>query len=147
MELSTRQEIAAAPHAVWAELTNFDRFERTARKRGIAVAREGTPEDPEWQIEATVAGAPRSLRLRIDGMDPPNSLTAVGRGSGFATQMTVTLAPIPSGTAMTVALSVRGTSLAGKAIVGGLRVGQSKIQERFEKRVQRLVGDVANRAA
>jgi uncharacterized protein YndB with AHSA1/START domain len=144
MELTTREEIAAPQTEVWEALTDFDRFERLARRRGAAVTRGGTPARPEWQSKVTFRGIERDVELRVSAIEPMERVALSGRGAGLGGVLTATLSPLgPDRTALDLTLEVRGTNLAGKAMVQGMRMAHGPIQERFVKRVQGVVKDIA----
>jgi len=147
LELKTEEVIAASQEAVWDALTKFRKFENQIRERGIPVTRKKTERGPQWTVEVPLAGAPRMVKVHVEERRGPTFLHMQMAGSGLAGDMRVTLSPEGDArTKMAIEVALKGTTIAGKAIVGGLRVGQSQIQKKFEARVRTMVEVMAKQA-
>jgi carbon monoxide dehydrogenase subunit G len=148
MDLTTREEIAAPRAAVWNKLTDFAAFENLARKRKIPVERLGTDARPEWQTRVAFRGVERDVTLHVADMRAPELLELSGRGGGMGAVITATLTALgPDRTALDLKVTVRGTNLAGRALVQGLRLGQGALQDRFGARVKKMVQDIGRASA
>lgn len=145
MELTTTQQIDASMETVWAKLTDFDRFEKMAVKRGTKVKRlDPVNGQPAWEIHFSFRGIERVANLHVSEVHAPERLLLSGEGGGIAAEIAATLVGLSKDrTAMTLAVRLRGRTLVGRSVVQGLKLGKKTIQERFETRVSGIVGELA----
>ena len=78
MKLTTRQDIEAPLDFVFAQLTDFDQFERMALHRGAEVERLDQLDQPGpgmgWRLAFPLRGKRRTITLRLAHLTPGASI-------------------------------------------------------------------------
>jgi carbon monoxide dehydrogenase subunit G len=152
MKLGTRQDIDAPQDQVFAALTNFDHWERTALRRGVEVARTGGPETlavgMAWMIGFDYRGKRRQLAVRLATLVPDDRLGFAGTSPSVEGTLQVDMVAMgPRRTRVAVSLEVAGTTLAARLFLQSLRLARRRVQERFDGRVAALAREIGDRLA
>ena len=143
MRFSSRQELAAPQAAVFSALTDFDRFERLARKHGAEVTRHGPVKGPgpgmRFSIRGFYRGRERSLHSEISLFAPDETLGFDAKAAGLHCQARADLAEMTlRRTRIIVGLELRPVSFSGRLLLRSLKLGKSRLARRFDTRVGQL---------
>mgnify|MGYP005847760689 CR=1 FL=1 len=139
MRFTTREDIEVPIAEVFAALTDFDRFEREALRRGAEVERSGDLASPgtgrSWTVRFRHRGRDRALSTGIDTWDPPKGFSTLGRIGGFEGRMAMGLTALsPRRTRLRIDLEVKPRSLTARLILQSLRLAKSSLSNRFKAR-------------
>ncbi len=152
MRLSARADIAAEPEAVFAELTEFERFERMALQAGAEVVRADALETPgagmEWVIKAPIRGRMRRIDMTLVDLHPAERLEFHAVSQGFDMGYVIELlTPRPGKTRMQVAFDIRPKTLASRITLQSAKLRKATLSRRFDERVKRLARLIEDRIA
>lgn len=152
MKFSSRQEVAAPQAVVFRALTDFDRFERLARERGVEVSRTGSVTEPgpgmAFSVKGHYRGRQRSLRSEISTFAPDEVLGLDAETSGLLCHARVDLAEMARRrTRIIVGLDLRPATFRGRVLLQSLKLGKSALARRFDTRVAQLARLLESRCA
>lgn len=149
MKLSTREDIEAPLEHVFAALTDNDRWETAAMRRGADVTRADklrvTGVGMAWRVKFDYRGKPRDLEIKLTEYEP---LRLVFAGSSVALDGVLTLdlmALAPRRTRVIVATEIKPRTLGARLVLQSLKLAKAKLMRRFEDRVARIAGDIGER--
>ncbi len=150
MQFSGKEDIEAPIDAVFAEITDFTRFERGAMRRGAEVARTDTLSAPGvgmgWQARFRLRGRMRDLSLRLSEYDPPNGIVVAAEAATIEAVMRVDLVSLSRArTRLSVDLQITPRNLAGRLMVQSMKLGKSSLTKRFRLRLADYAVDVEER--
>ncbi|HKL64939.1 MAG TPA: SRPBCC family protein [Roseovarius sp.] len=150
MQFTGREDIEAPIDAVFAEVTDFKRFERSAMRRGADVQRTDTLAEPgvgmNWQARFKLRGRMRDLSLRLSEYDPPNGIVVTAEAATVAAVMRVDLVSLSRArTRLGVDLEITPRNLAGRLMVQSMKLGKSSLTKRFRLRLAEYAMDVEER--
>jgi carbon monoxide dehydrogenase subunit G len=139
MRFTTREDIEVPVAEVFAALTDFDRFEREALRRGAEVERGGDLASPgtgrSWVVRFRHRGRDRELSTGIDTWDPPKGFSTLGRIGGFEGRMVIDLTELsPRRTRLRVDLEVKARSLTARLMLQSLKLAKASLSNRFKAR-------------
>jgi len=147
MKFSTREDIELPVEDVFSVLSDFERMERAALRRGAEVARIDTLAAPgpgmAWTAEFTFRGKRRALRTELAGFQPPETLVVQSAVSGLVGVTTVDLVRLaPRQTRMAVALDLRPQTLSARMFLQTLRLAKTRLSQRFTSGVSRFAREL-----
>jgi uncharacterized protein YndB with AHSA1/START domain len=150
MQFTSREDIEAPIDEVFAEITDFTRFERGAMRRGAEVARSDAQVEPGvgmgWQVRFKMRGRMRDVALRLSEYDPPNGIVIEAEASTVEAVLQVDLVALSRArTRLNVDLSVTPRNLAGRLLVQSMKLAKGKLGKRFRLRVAEYAMDVEER--
>ncbi|WP_136683589.1 SRPBCC family protein [Falsirhodobacter xinxiangensis] len=148
MKFTTKSDIEAPLDFAFAALTDFDRWERSIRRRGATVSRIETEADPApvWKTEFTFRGKPRSAIIRLVQSVPDKRLVFVASGASLDAQTTLDLIALtPKRTRLAIVAEMKPNSLAARLFIQSLRLARGKVQKRFDDRAAQLADEVSDR--
>ncbi|KUP91187.1 SRPBCC family protein [Tritonibacter horizontis] len=140
MQFETKEDIEGPIADIFAAITDFDTFERSAIRRGVEVQRHGTADnaltDLSWDVTFVFRGTERKMKLDVAESEPPNAIALVATGSGMVGDMKVELLALsPRRTRMTVQCNLTPKTLAARLLVQSLKLARSKLNRKFRLRV------------
>ncbi len=140
MHFETKEDIDSPIAEIFAAITDFETFERSALRRGVEVNRKGNAaeglETLAWDVGFQFRGSPRQMALSVARSQPPNALDLVAKGNGMEGAMSVDLLALsPRRTRMIVRFDLAPKSLAARLLVQSLKLARNKIDRRFRLRV------------
>lgn len=152
MKLTTRQDIEAPLDFVYAQLTDFDQFERMAMRRGAEVERTDRLITPgpgmAWRLKFTFRGKPRKIHLRFADTEPGQFLQFAVDGETFEGAGRGDLMALSARrTRLTVTAEVQPKTLAARLLIQSMRLARGRVQRRFDNSITKLSALVDDRWA
>ncbi|OIQ27053.1 MAG: hypothetical protein BM562_15660 [Alphaproteobacteria bacterium MedPE-SWcel] len=140
MHFETKQDIDTPIEKMFAAVTDFDSFERSALRRGIEVQRcSGSTDaisDLAWDVGFEFRGTQREMRLSVAECDAPTLIVLHAAGNGMTGDMKVELLALsPRRTRMTVRIELSPKTLAARLMVQSLKLARGKLNRKFSQRV------------
>ena len=150
MQFTGKEDIEAPIDAVFAEITDFTRFERGAMRRGAEVERTDSLTEPgigmSWQTRFKLRGRMRDVTLRLSEYDPPNGIVIEAEAATVEAAMRVDLVALSRArTRINVDLSVTPRTLAGRLMIQSMKLAKGNLSKRFRLRVADYAMDVEDR--
>lgn len=152
MKLTTREDIDAPIAFVFAQLTDFEGWERAALRRGAEVQRTDTLRRPgpgmAWAAGFVYRGKPRKLALRLDTLAPPSRIGFSGQSPNVTGSLELDLMEMsPKRTRVSVALEVKPRTLISRLFLQSLRLAKARMQGRYKARVAQVGAEIETRYA
>ncbi|MXQ08468.1 SRPBCC family protein [Alphaproteobacteria bacterium GH1-50] len=140
MNLTAREDIDAPKDAVFAAVTDFDRFERRLMRRGIDVLRDESHADGlvglRWRAPFDWKGKRYDIEGELVSIEPDDGFAVEAHSSGLICLGVVDLVALSkTRTRLMVSLDIRATSLSARLLIGSLRLAGGTIEHRFQERV------------
>ena len=137
MKFSSNEDIDAPITDVFAQLSEFAVYERSAIRRGIEVERVGRHESnaigQTWDARFTLRGKKRDIRLVLAGYEPSNAMRIEADSQGLDAILTLDLVALtPKRTRMTVGLELTPKTLAARLLLQSLKLAKSNLTRRFK---------------
>jgi len=150
MQFTGREDIEAPINAVFAEITDFKRFERSAMRREADVQRTDNMGEPgvgmSWRARFKLRGRMRDLSLRLCEFDPPNGIVLGAEAATVEALMRVDLVSLSRArTRLSVDLSVTPRNLAGRLMIQSMKLAKGNLTKRFRLRLAEYAMDVEDR--
>ncbi|TCP44418.1 SRPBCC family protein [Rhodovulum marinum] len=147
MKFSAREDIDLAIEDVFEVLSDFDRMERAALRRGAEISRIDTLAAPGpgmiWAAEFTFRGKRRALRTELTGFLPPENIVVESTVSGLTGISTVDLVRLsPRRTRMAVAIDLRPQTIPARMFLQTLRLAKTRMSQRFKSGLTRFARDL-----
>ncbi|GAA0312969.1 SRPBCC family protein [Rhodovulum strictum] len=147
MKFSTREDIGLSIEEVFSVLTDFDRLQRAAMRRGAVVTRVDTLAAPgpgmAWAAQFTFRGKPRWVHTELTGFRPPETLVVQSTISGLTSVGTVDLVQLsPAQTRIAVAVDLRPQTVPARLFLQTLRMAKGRMSDRFTSGVARFARDL-----
>ncbi|WP_417726464.1 SRPBCC family protein [Roseovarius sp.] len=150
MQFTSKEDIEAPIERVFAEITDFQGFERSALRRGADIKRTDTLRAPgvgvSWHAVFKLRGKQRTLDVNVAEYDPPNGITLGLVSASIEGQMIADLVALSRGrTRMSVTLVLQPRSLAARLMMQSLKLARSNLTKRFKVRVAEYAMEVEER--
>ena len=146
MKLPAREDIDAPIADVFANLLDFDGFERAALRRGADVLRRDADGQPRWDISFTYRHRLRKISVTLARQDAPHVLDFGIRSPNIDAQFLIELVALgASRTRMNCTLEVKPRSLAARIFLQSLRLARSRVLKRYRLRIAQLAAMVEAR--
>lgn len=140
MRFSSKEDIEAPISDVFAMLSEFETYERSAIRRGVELRRldEAAPTVAglAWEAAFTWRGRARNMRLDLVTYDPPNAMWFEAESEGLDGAMTLDLLALsPRRTRLAVALILSPKTLSSRLLVQSLKLAKTNLTRRFKLKV------------
>lgn len=150
MKFSTKEDIEAPVAFVFAELSDFEGFERGAMRRGATVKRLDRRAEPgagmSWALEFRWRGRERKMVTDMTVYDPPQTMSFLAESAGF--EMTLGMSFLEMSrkrTRLAVELEVKPRTLAARIMLQSLKLGKAKLTRKFAARVRMVAEEIEAR--
>ena len=140
MQFSTKEDIEAPIDEVFAMLSDFEGYERSAIRRGIEVQRERDMHPPgrgmAWTARFSLRGKPRDLTLQLAQYDRPTAMRFEADSQGIDGTLTLDLLSLSKRrTRLAVVLEVKPKTLSARLLVQSFRLAKATLNKRFKLKV------------
>lgn len=151
MKFSSKEDIEAPIETVFAMVSDFEAFERSAIRRGAEVERRGDAAAPTpglaWDSTFLMRGKERHVNLQLCRYEAPTDMEFAAKSAGVDGHLEIGLLALsPRRTRMSVALEIKPQSIAGRLFVQSLRLAKKNLNRRFKLRVADFAASVEDRA-
>lgn len=140
MKFSTKEDIDAPIDRVFAELCDFEVFERQAMRRGADVKRIDALTEARvgmrWKVAFPLRGRRRDLDLSLVHFDVPNEMTFHATSPSIDATFTVELMALSRNrTRVTTGLELKPLNLSARLLVQSLKLAKGSLTKRFKLRI------------
>lgn len=150
MQFSSKEDIEAPISEVFAMLSEFETYERSAIRRGIEVQRQDAAAPVgvglAWDTQFTLRGKRRKMSLNLTQYEPPNAMRFVYESQGIDGTLTLDLLALsPGRTRMAVVLNLSPKTLTARLFIQSLKLAKSNLTKRFKTRVAEYAAQLEDR--
>lgn len=150
MKLAAKYDIEAPVDFVYAQLVDFDGWERAAMLRGADVSRIDRIQAPgpgmTWATQFHYRAKDRKATLRIDALTPQSHLALTAMSVLVDGVMEVDLLNLGARrTRVAVRLEVNPKTLAARIYVQALRLARSRVDRSFSQRIAQFAAEMEER--
>ncbi|GGH59569.1 SRPBCC family protein [Frigidibacter albus] len=150
MKFSTKEDIEAPVAFVFAELSDFDGFERGAMRRGATVKRLDRRTEPgtgmSWALEFRWRGRDRKMVTDMTTYDPPHTMAFLAESAGFEMVLGLSFLEMSrKRTRLAIELEVKPRTLASRIMLQSLKLGKAKLTRKFVARVKMAAEEIEAR--
>ncbi|EAQ03673.1 hypothetical protein OB2597_10536 [Pseudooceanicola batsensis HTCC2597] len=150
MKFSTREDIDAPIGHVFAEVSDFQVFERAAMRRGARVKRIDGQDlrgpGMAWQADFEFRGKARSVEIVLEDYEEPTNLEFLAKSAGLSGACEVELIALsPNKTRMRLSVDLKPLTLSARLLVQSMKLTKGNIDKRFRTRVAEFGTDIAAR--
>lgn len=140
MKFSTREDVNLPADSVFSAVSDFQKFERIALRRGAEIARTDNLDSPgvgaTWHSQLTYRGRRRDITSELTEFEVPERMVIDIRSRGVRGDFQVQLIPLsPRRTRMMVQLDLRPRTLGVRVFLQSLRLAKSSLNKRFKRAV------------
>ena len=137
MKFSTKEDIEAPIEDAFALFTDFDKFERSALRRGGDVRRTDSPHQKgtgmTWDAQFKLRGKLRKVSAEMTEFNAPENYCIEMQSNDMIVFATLDLMPLSkSRTRAGMAIELKPKSLSGRLMVQTMRLGKSRLEKRFK---------------
>ncbi|MEX0318222.1 MAG: SRPBCC family protein [Ruegeria sp.] len=150
MHFSGREDIEAPIAAVFGMLSEFERFERLAIRRGVEVTRSAgsvaSPVGVTWDTVLRIRGKYREMQVVLEHYEPPHLMRfqATSKGVDAFTGIEL-LALSASRTRLIFDLKLTPKTLPARLFLQSLKLARARLKRQFELRLAELARDLEER--
>jgi hypothetical protein len=150
MKFSSNEDIEAPIGDVFAMLSEFEIYERSAIRRGIEVQRVGEHETVAvgmaWDAQFSMRGKKKDIKLSLTECDVPNSMRFETESQELGGVLTLDLLALsPGRTRLSVTLTLAPKTLPARLLVQSLKLAKGKLTKRFKWKVAEYAKSMENR--
>lgn len=150
MQFSAREDIQAPIEAVFDMVTDFERFERMAMRRGIEVRRTVEMPEPQagvcWETDVIIRGKPRHILVELAGFERPQLMQFQSSSKGMSGLTTLDLLSLsPQKTRLNVEMSLAAKTLPARLLLQSLKLGKSRFRRQFQMRLNEFAREMEER--
>ncbi len=152
MQFVAKEDTNTPINELFAAMSDFESFERSAIRRGVNVQRIGALEDLQnglgWDVSFDLRGVKRDVKLKISEYSGPTLIKIDAEGTGLVGELIIELIALsPKRTRLTMTTVLKPRTLAGRVLLQSLKLARSKIARNYRKRVRDFVEIAAGRPA
>ena len=150
MKLATKYDVEAPAAFVFAQLTDFDGWERAAMRRGADVTRMDTLRSigpgAAWQAQFNYRSKDRRLTIALDDIAPIGRLALTGKSAPADGSLAIEILDLGAKrTRVEVKLEVKPNTLTARIYVQSLRLARARVERNFSQRVAQLAVEIEDR--
>lgn len=150
MKLSGRTDIGAPIAFVFAALSDFEAWERSAMRRGADVHRtdklRAAGPGMTWQARFAWRGRERQLQVRLTKLQPNLNLSLAFDGPSVEGVMNIELVELAAKrTRMLMQVDMKPRTLAARLFIQSMRLAKGRVQRKYDARLQAIARDIEQR--
>ena len=150
MKLVAKYDIQAPVDYVYAQLADFEAWERMALRRGVEVTRTDrltrVGAGMQWQVSFHLRGKERRLSLRVASLTPTSHLAIAVGSALFDGEVRLDLLDVaPDRTGVEVRFEAKPKTLSARIYLQTLRLARKKVDRSFAQRVAQLAVEIEDR--
>ena len=150
MQFLAREDIEAPIQSVFDMVSDFERFERLAMRRGIEVRRLSgvvpVSAGTQWDTKFKLRGKPRQMSVVMTDCDRPSQMRFEANSKGMNGITTVDfLALSQRRTRLSVEMSLSAKSLPARLLLQSMKLGQSRFRKQFQLRLREFARELEQR--
>lgn len=140
MKFSTRQDIGAPIGTVFEAASDFARFERQARRRGVDIRRTDHLKEVQtgmrWSCIFQMRGKERKVRAELFELTPDEMIRITGASSGIDLDFDAAfMALSPQRTRMKIGLELRPRTMQARLLIQSMKFAKANLDKRFADRI------------
>ncbi|WP_306005403.1 SRPBCC family protein [Aquicoccus porphyridii] len=140
MIFTTKEDIEAPLEHVFGVVSDFDRFERLALRRGAEVSRMDRLQQPGlgmmWHIAFQMRGKRREIQIELTEYDPSNRMVFESRSPNIGGHMIVDLVALSRlRTRLGLEIELKPLTLSTRLLVQSMKLAKGSLNKRFKVRV------------
>ena len=152
MKLSGRTDIGAPVAFVFAALSDFESWERSAMRRGADVNRTDKLRVPgvgmTWQARFAWRGRERQLQVRLKKLEPQTAMALDFDGPSVEGTLNIELVELAAKrTRLLMQVEAKPRTLAARLFVQSMRLAKGRVQRRYDARLTSIARDIEARFA
>jgi hypothetical protein len=150
MKLAAKYDVEAPAAFVFAQLTDFDGWERAAMRRGADVMRTDALRSigpgMTWDAQFHYRNKDRKTTIRLDAIQPINHLAMSGKSAPVDGVLAIDILDLGAKrTRVEVKLEVKPNTIAARIYVQSLRLARARVERGFAQRVAQLAVEIEDR--
>ena len=150
MQFKSSEDIEAPIAFVFEQVSDFERFERTALRRGADVARTDKMSEPGvgmgWQGQFVFRGKTRDMRGTLSEYDPPNKMRFDSRVGGLEVVVTVDLVALSRArTRLIVASVLKPHNISSRLLYQSMKLVRANLTRRMDNRLADYAEELEDR--
>ncbi|MDK3017004.1 SRPBCC family protein [Pseudodonghicola flavimaris] len=150
MKFSSKEDIEAPIEAVFAALSEFESFERSAIRRGIEVQRvnenAGIGAGMAWKAAFDLRGKRRNLDLKLVEYTPPTGMRLESESFGLTGDFQIELVALsPKRTRMAITLTLSPKNLSARLFLQSLKLAKANLTKRFKLKAAEFAKSLEDR--
>ncbi|WP_170479114.1 SRPBCC family protein [Ruegeria arenilitoris] len=150
MKFSAQEDIEAPIDEVFAFVSDFDRFERLAVRRGADVRRISAQHSAivgaKWETVVKVRSKPRQIMVEMTEFDRPSAIKFRANSKGMKGETSIELLALSKGrTRLKISMSLAAKTLTARLLLQSLKLGQSRVRRQFQSRLSDFARDAEER--
>lgn len=150
MQLVAKRDVDVPVEFAFAELTDFEAWERAAMRRGADVQRNSDRAVPgpgtSWDLRFPYRGTERRVQLKLVALTSPSNLDMAMDSTPASGTLKLFLVDLsPNRTRLELRFEVKAKTLAARLLLQSLRLARSRVERSFDQRVDRLVEEFEDR--
>lgn len=150
MKFSTKEDIEAPIEHVFAQVTDFEAFERMLLRRGADIQRTDAMSTVgagmSWAARMQIRGRSRDITAQVTRFEPATEVTLDGQSDGFDVAGEVELVALsPGRTRMRVSVELSPRTLSAKLLIQSAKLARRNLVQRYKERVARFALDLEKR--
>lgn len=145
MKFSSRADLEMPIDTAFDRLSDFPRFEASARRRGADVTRiAGVGDRQAWDLRFRLRGKMRALSVTLDRFDRPEALSFDGESKSFTIAVALTLVALSRNhTRLGVEVDIRPLTLSARFLLQSARLMKSTYARKFDEGVKAMAVKIA----
>ncbi|WP_224824844.1 SRPBCC family protein [Cognatishimia sp. MH4019] len=152
MQFKASEDIEVPIDFVFEQLSDFERFERTALRRGADVVRTDALKQPGvgmgWQAQFVFRGKAREMRGSLSEYDPPNRLKFDARVGGLEVVMAIDLVALSRArTRVMVVSDLKPHNIPARLLYQSIKLVKTNMMRRMNTRLADYAEELEDRYA
>ena len=150
MKLAAKYDVEAPAAYVFAQLADFEGWERAAMRRGADVTRLDTLRTVgpgmTWDCQFNYRSKDRRAVIRLDAISPVSALVLSSKSAPVDAVLQIEILDLAARrTRVEVRLEVKPNTLTARIYVQSLRLARSRVERSFAQRVAQLAVEIEDR--